>query len=191
MEEFEIKFLEIDVPLLEKKLLSIGAKKAGEYEYKRVLLDYPDWRLDKKHAWVRLRTDGTLTTLSYKERIGIKSRNADIPDDGMKEIEVEVEDYNKTFELFREMGFVIKREQGNRRVRYTKGTAVFDIDFWPQIPPYLEIEGNSLEEAYASAQELGFDPKKGLVCSAKQVYRKYGFEEDDYSSMTFAGFIKR
>lgn len=191
MEEFEIKFLEVDVPALEKKLLEIGAEKAGEYEYKRVIFDYPDWRLNKDHSWIRLRTDGFETTLTYKKRLGTKSNDGSISDEGMTEIEVVVDNYEKTFELLKSIGFVIKREQGNRRVRYVKNNTVFDIDFWPQIPPYLEVEGNSMEEVYASATELGFDPKAGLMCSAKQVYKRYGFEEDDYSSMTFDGFVKK
>jgi adenylate cyclase class IV len=66
MEEFEIKFLEVDVPELEKKLLAIGAKKTGEYYYSTALFDYPDFRMDKDHAWLKLRTDGKETTLSYK-----------------------------------------------------------------------------------------------------------------------------
>ena len=88
MEEFEIKFLEIDVSELEKKLLSIGANKVGEYDYNISLFDFSDLAMDKKHAWLKLRTDGRETTLSYKERIGVKSNDGSIPDDGMKEIEI-------------------------------------------------------------------------------------------------------
>ncbi|HTE48729.1 MAG TPA: hypothetical protein VK675_02390 [Candidatus Paceibacterota bacterium] len=47
MEEFEIKFLEVDVLKLEKKLLEIGANKVGEYAYSRALFDYPDLRMKK------------------------------------------------------------------------------------------------------------------------------------------------
>ena len=42
MEEFEVKFLEIDVPNMEEKLLSIGAKKTLDYLYRRRVFDFPD-----------------------------------------------------------------------------------------------------------------------------------------------------
>ncbi|MBI5139439.1 CYTH domain-containing protein [Candidatus Nomurabacteria bacterium] len=191
MEEFEIKFLEVNVPELEKKLTSIGAKKVGEYEYSIVLFDYPDWRLDKDHSWLKLRTDGKETTLSFKKRIGVKSNDGSLPDDGMQEMEIIVDDYHKSYELFKSLGFVIKREQEKRRIRYEKGKAVFDIDFWPQIPPYVEVEANSLENAKEAAKEAGFDPEKGLICSASQIYVRYGFNPNDYVSMTPKGFIKK
>ena len=147
MEEFEIKFLEVNVSELEKKLIKIGAEKVGEYDYTITLFDYSDLRLDKDHSWLKLRADGKETTLSFKKRMGVKSSDGSIPDEGMQEIEITVEDYEKTYAIFKALGFVIKREMGKKRVRYQKGKAVFDIDFWPQIPPYLEVEADSLENA--------------------------------------------
>ncbi len=191
MEEFEIKFLEVDVPELEKKLLDVGAKRIAEYNYIRVLLDFADFRLNAEHSWVRLRTDGAETTLTYKQRLGIKSNDGSVADDGMKEIEVGVSDYDKTFELLKALGFVVKREERNNRIRYQKREAVFDIDFWPQIPPYVEIESTSLKAAQNAAKELGFDPKDGLVCSAKQVYQRYGIDKDEYSYVSFDKMVKK
>ena len=183
MEEFEIKFLEVDVPKLEKKLLETGAEKIGEYDYSRMLLDYPDFRLNENHSWLRLRTNGKETTLAYK---------ADIKDKlGVQEIEVVVDDYEKTYKLLKSLGLVVKREEKNKRIRYKKGEAVFDIDFWPGIPPYLEVEANSIKEAREAANELGFNGDKGLICSASAIYAKYGYNTQDYSSITFEGFVKK
>jgi adenylate cyclase, class 2 len=191
MEEFEIKFLEVDVPQLEKELLAIGAKKVGEYEYSRVTFDYPDFRLDNMHAWVRLRTDRKISTLTYKKRLGVKSNDGSISDEGMKEIEVVVDSYEKTSDILKSMGFIIKHQAKNKRIRYEKGDAVFDIDFWPQIPPYVEIESTSLEKAKDAARELGFNSEDGLVCSVNQVYKKYGYDISEYSSITSERMIKK
>ncbi|MEK7585967.1 MAG: class IV adenylate cyclase [Patescibacteria group bacterium] len=190
MEEIEIKFLEIDVPELEKKLTAIGAEKAGEYDYHRATFDFPDWRLNTGHAWLRLRTDGKETTLTYKQRLGVKANDGSISDEGMKEIEIIVDDYEKTYELLKSIGFIIKREQENKRIKYIKDNVHYDIDFWPKIPTFLEVEGPSLAEVKEAAKELGFNPEDGLIGSAKQVYKKYGFEENDYTSMTFNEWIK-
>lgn len=191
MEEFEIKFLEVDVPELEKKLIKIGARKVAEYDYSRILFDYPDFRMNKKHSFLKLRTDGKETTLSYKERLGVKSDDGSIPDGGMKEIEVTVDNYEKSLELLKSLGLIIKNDMKNKRIRYQKGEVVFDIDLWPHIPPYVEIESNSLEKARDAALLLGFDLKDELICSPKEIYQKYGINLDDYYSITFEGMAKK
>lgn len=191
MEEFEVKFLEIDVSELEKKLLVIGAKKVKELNYIRTLFDYADLRLNEDHSWFRLRTDGEETTLTFKQRIGVKSNDGSIPDEGMKEIEVIVDSYDKTYEILKSVGLVPKIEERNKRIRYERGGVVYDIDFWPQLPPYVEIEADSLEGVHIAARELGFDPKDGLICSAKQVFKRYGINKDEYSLISFEKMIKK
>lgn len=190
MEEFEIKFLEVDVGELEKRLVSIGAKKVGEYDQHMLLFDYPDLRLDKNHSWVKLRNNGKETTLSYKQRLGVKSGDGSIPDEGMKEIEVTVGDFNKMHEIFLEMGFVIKREVRNKRIKYRKGNDIYDIDFWPEIPPYVEVESDSMENVKRASREAGFDPDKGLVCSPLQVYVHYGINIHEYNYVGPEGLKK-
>jgi len=191
MEEFEIKFLEVNVPELEEKLKAIGAEKVGEYNYRRMVFDYPDFRLDKNHGWIRVRTDGSETTLTYKERVGVKSHDAGIPDEGMKEVEVLVNSYENVCAILKSIGLVIKQEAMNRRIRYKKDDVEFDIDFWAQLPPYVEIESVSMQKVKNAARELGFKPEDGLVCSVKQVYKKYGINLDDYSFISPEKMVKK
>ncbi|MFA6077002.1 MAG: CYTH domain-containing protein [Candidatus Paceibacterota bacterium] len=191
MEEFEIKFLEVDVPELEKKLLAIGAKKVGSYDYSRKLFDYPDGAMNDRHSWIRVRTDGKETTLTYKQNLRKKLDDGSEENIGAKEIEVSVNDYAKTCELLKAMGLVVTTEEKNKRTRYIKDDVVFDIDSWPFIPTYLEIESSSHKKAEAAAVELGFDPKNGIIGSAGTVYKKYGFSTGAYSSITFEGMIKK
>jgi adenylate cyclase class 2 len=191
MEEFEIKFLEIDVPELEKKFVEIGAEKVGEYDYTRVIMDYSNFSLHENHSWIRLRTDGKETTLTYKQAMVSKSGDRFVGHVGMKEIEVGVEDYMKTLQLLKAIGLMVKTEEKNRRIRYKKENVIFDIDFWPQIPTYLEIESDSYEKVKNSAQELGFNPENGIIGTAGTVYKHYGINIDDYSSITFEGMIKK
>lgn len=191
MEEFELKFLEVNVPELEKKLLQIGGKKVGEYDYTRTIFHFYDLNMERSKGWVRVRTDGKEITLTYKENIKEKSEDGSMKNVGMKEIEVVVDDYKKTCELVKAMGFVLDSNEKNKRIRYQKGDVVFDIDFWPFIPTYLEIESSSFEKVKAAARELGFNPDAGIIGAAGTVYKKYGFNVDDYSSITFEGMIKK
>ncbi|MEI6660089.1 MAG: CYTH domain-containing protein [bacterium] len=184
MEEFEVTYLEVDVPTIENNLVNIGATRMGDYHFRRALFDYPDLRLNAKDSWVRLRTDGSKTTLAYKET-NKEGR------DGVKEIEVVVDSYEKTYDLFLAMGFIIKREEENKRTKYVKGGTVFDIDSWPKMPTYLEIESASIEMARMAGEEIGLRPEDGLILGPKDGYMKYGIDLDEYSVITFDKFIKK
>jgi|SRR3989338_1187239 len=192
MEEKEVKFLDIDPAEIEKKLLAIGAEKAGEYFYRRRIFDYPDLRLNREGAWIRLRDEGDKITLAFKKRLGFSSHDGSTSDQGMREIEVTVNDFEKTALLLQELGFIEKFYQENRRVRWNKGDIEFDIDFWPLLEPYLEIEAPSWKEIDRAIGELGLDPKDKKIFSTNQVYKLKGINELDYKRITFeGGFEKR
>lgn len=191
MEEFELKFLEVDVPSLEKKLLDIGAEKVAEYNYSRVIFYINRDPQSSADGWVRVRTDGKETTLTYKKSIQEKSKDGLMENVGMTEIEVTVDDYEKTLALMKAIGLYENKIEKNKRIRYQKGDVVFDIDFWPEIPAYLEIESDSYEKVKRAARELGLDGESGMLGTAGSVYKKYGINIDDYSSITFEGMVKK
>lgn len=189
MEEIEVKFLDIDPAKIEAKLKDIGAQKTGDYFYKRRVFDYPDWRLDNDHSWLRLRTDGQKTTLTFKKRIGAKKDGGN--DDGMEEIEVEVSDFEKTAALITRLGFVEKHYVENKRTRWEKDGVEFDIDFYPNIPPYLEIEAQTWEKLSEAILWLDLNPAERKIFSANQVYKMHGINVNDYQIMTFETKIEK
>ncbi len=191
MEEIEVKFLEIDIPLLEEKLEGIGAKKIGETLSRITNFDYPDYRLKDIKAWVRLRSEFDKTTLSYKQRLGTTSEDGSTSDEGMKEIEVTVNDFDTTKSLLHAIGLIEKFSQERKRIRWMKDDVAFDIDTWPLVPAYMEIEGPSWEKIKSVAGELGFDWSKHFRGSFGQVCQKYGFSDHDYSIFTFKEQIKK
>jgi adenylate cyclase class 2 len=191
MEEIEVKFLNIDSVLMENKLKAIGAKKIFEKLYKRRTFDYPDLRLHKKGAWIRLRDEGEKVTLTYKERIGVKTFDGKTNDDSMEEVEIIVSDFTKTAELLNRMGFIEKFYEENKRIRYLLEDIEFDIDFWPQLDPYLEIEAPSWGKIDDGIKLLGLNPEDKKIFSTNQVYKLKGIDELDYKEITFKGMIKR
>ena len=62
--EYEIRVLEINVEEMTKKLEKMGAKKVGEFEQKRYVYDL---KPAEEGKWIRLRTNGKKTTLTYKD----------------------------------------------------------------------------------------------------------------------------
>lgn len=191
MEEIEVKFLEVNVEELEEKLKDIGATKVGETLSRITNFDYPDYRLKADKAWIRLRSEFGKTTLTYKQRLGVTSEDGSTRDAGMKEIEISVDDFDTTKSFLHAIGLIEKFSQERKRIRWTKEDVEFDIDTWPLLPSYLEIEGPSMEKIQKISEELSFDWSTHFIGSFSQICQKAGFDDHDYTIFTFKEQIKR
>jgi adenylate cyclase, class 2 len=191
MEEFEITYINIDTKEIEKKLLELGAKKEGDFHYKRIVFDYPDFSLDKNASWVRLRDEGDKITLTFKKRIRKKINNNLDGDEGMYEQEVVVDDFEKTHQLLLDIGLIEKMYQENKRTRYLLNGVECDIDTWPLLDPYLEIEGENWEDVYKTAAILGLKKEDAKKFSTNQIYRLKGMDDRNYTKLTFSEQIER
>src|SRR3989338_649752 len=190
MEEKEVKFLNINPTLIQKKLKKIGAKFCFDLIYKRKVFDYPDLRLDKNGAWVRVREEGDKIKMSFKKRIGMGDGGA-INDKGMEEIEIEVDDFNKAAKILLNIGLIEKHYTENRRIRYKLNNIEFDIDFWPKLKPFLEIEAPSWKKIDNVILLLGLNPKDRKIFSTYQIYKMNRIDCNDYKKMTFKKWQKR
>ena len=190
MEEIEIKFLDIETDEIEKKILSLGGKKVGDYHYRRIIFDYPDFRLDKNGGWLRLRDEGEKITLTYKQRLSSNFDSLE-GDEGMYEKETIVEDFDATREILLKIGLIEKMYQENKRRRYIIDAVECDIDTWPLLNPYLEIEGDSWDKVYEVAEKLGFKKEDAKIFSANQIYRLQGLDDRNFIKLTFNEQVER
>ena len=148
--EYEVRFLEIDKERIIERLEELGAIKKGDYNQKRYVYNLVP---SQEGKWIRLRTNGSITTLTYKD---IEKDTVD----GTREVEVQVDDFEKTNELLERIGFKNKGYQENKRTQYILNGVEIDIDSWPMIPTYLEIEGKSEEEIIKIQKLLNMDESK-------------------------------
>jgi len=191
MEEIEVKFLNIDPVLMEKKLVGIGAKKIFEKMYKRRVFDYPDLRFNSRGSFVRVRDEGDKITLTFKQRLGVKTHDGKANDESMEEIEVNVSDFEKTAEILKKIGLEEKFYEENRRIRYQLDDIEFDIDFWPLLEPYLEIEAPSWGKIDEAIKLLKLNPDDKKIFSTYQAYQLKGINENDYKILTFEKIVKK
>lgn len=174
--EYEIRVLEINKEEIIRKLESLGATKNGEFEQRRFVYDL---KPAEKGKWIRLRTNGKKTTLTYKD---IVSNTID----GTKEVEIVVDDFDKTNELLERIGFASRSYQENSRIQYVLNDVEIDIDSWPMIPTYLEIEGNSEEEVVAMQNLLGIDSSKLTTFNCDDIYKQiYGIDISTIKELKF------
>ena len=87
--EYEARILEIDKDKLIKRLNKLNAKFVGEFNQKRYVYNIIP-KADGK--WLRLRTNGKKTTLTYKS---VEKNSID----GTKELEIEVDNFENTNSL--------------------------------------------------------------------------------------------
>lgn len=174
--EYEVRVLEINKDEIIKKLESLNAEKVGEYNQKRYVYDTIP-KSDGK--WIRLRTNGKETTLTYKDVTSDKI-------DGTKEVEIVVSDLEDTNELLNKLGFFSKAYQENNRIRYMLDGVEIDIDSWPMIPTYLEIEGKDEASVLTMVEKLGLDKEKVTSLDVQSVYKEiYNIDLDGVKVLKF------
>ena len=169
--EVEARLLECDVEAMIKKLEENNAKFVGDWLQIRHCYDFNPVN---PNSWIRLRTNGKETTLTIKE-----IQDGSIT--GTKEWEVEVSDFAVADEMLNKMGYKARSIQENRRIRYMLNGVEVDIDFWPMIPTYVELEANSEDEIKEVCEKLGVDYNKLVTLDVDSIYKYYGV---DYKSST-------
>lgn len=192
-EEIEAKFLDIDVNKIQEKLKEFGAVKIGEFLQKWATFDYPDWRLDKDLSWIRVRDEGNgEISLSFKKRLGAVDRNASSNDEGMQEIQLKIDSFEKATDFFKAIGLVVKHTAEKKRIRWVKEDTEFDIDIYPELEPMIEIETTSQEKIKTSAEALGLNYEDRKIFSSSQAYALKGIDVGSLVKISFEeGLIKR
>lgn len=166
--EIEARFLNINPEELKYRLQQVGAKDLGE-DFLTEVIFYDqglEWQ-KSKDTMVRLRQNKKGVSLTYKH-----VHNADKVD-GTTEIDLTVNDLG-TSQLFLErVGLIAFRRQEKRRHSFALGEVMIDIDTWPSIPPYVELEGPSEELIKQVAATLGFDYSQAVFGNAGKTIEKY------------------
>ena len=161
--EYEIRLLEIDTEQVVNTLDKLGAKKLGEYNQRRYVYDLKPVQDGK---WIRLRTNGQKTTLAYKD---IVSNTID----GTKEVEFIVDTFDNANEFLNKIGFNKRSYQENKRIQYKLEDVEIDIDSWPMIPTYLEIEGNDEVSVNNMINKLNLEKQKITTLNCDDIYRNF------------------
>src|SRR5574341_7984 len=167
MKETEVKILEVNVASIQKKLRKLGAKKIEECVIHERIFDFPDNSIPKGEL-CRVRHHGNRTEVTYKQN----------PTKGTKflehdEYETIVQDFDIMCKIFQCIGLRIKCDREKRRTSYVLGKIKFEIDKYPTIPAYMEVEGKR-GEIVKALKKLGYTLNDTTNLSGSQVLKKYG-----------------
>ena len=174
--EIETKVLNIDVEKIKQILSSLGAEKILDT---RLSVDWfrpKDLPKGEDKWFLRIRTDSSgkseITWKSKSEKIGITKK--------VKEISFNAGDPEKAASFFNELGLEKYAHQEKDRVSWKLKDWRFDLDKYPGMPAYLEIEGKSekhIKEALGLLKLESFE-----ACSDGErtlIETKYGLDWND------------
>lgn len=203
MLEHEAKILGVDEAEISGKLEKLGAQKilddvtyiegfdfnSGEVdsdvvipekfaqiaEYIDVLRGLKD--MFSQDAYLRLRREGSHYELIFKQKVkgdgGVKSET---------EISVEINEseWDQTVELLQSMGLERMVLQEKKRVSYKYDSFRYDIDTWPGVPTYLEVEAPTPEGVIEAIVLLGFAQQDAVSMTAAEVFAMYRVKNPRY-----------
>ncbi len=153
MHEIETKVLEVDKEKIKDKFKELGAELIQNtrlvvdwYGPKGVSVDSQSWYLR-----IRTTTDGK-NEVSWKSlpKITGNTRHSD-------EVNINVSDAVLAGKLFENIGLEHYAHQEKDRISFTLKDWNFDLDQYPGMPAYLEIEGTSHEHVQEAIKLLNLE----------------------------------
>lgn len=168
MKEIEVKILEINEKEIVDQLLLLGARKTFSGDVKAIYFDYPNKQLSNSSQLLRLRKRGDVAELTHKKKISKDEAKI------CEEHEVIVADFNQMKEVLLALGFREFKQAEKKRISYELGEVHFEIDTYPDIPTFLEIEAPSVEELYNMMEKLGIQKEEAKPWGGKDLMQHYG-----------------
>ena len=135
--------------------------------------------------WIRLRQTGNETTITIKKIVNSKG---EYELDAVEELEFDVPNIDEGKKFLEDLGYFFARHQIKMRIAYDYKNTEIVIDKWPQIDPYIEIEGTSKEEIDEAVLMLGYDLKEATVINTDDVYLREGIDlyDDEHKDLSFS-----
>lgn len=159
--EIEATFINVDKDALRAKLKALGGRLLQpELLMRRTIFSIDDY------TYARVRDEGNRITMSYKHLDTYTLS-------GMKEICLTVDNYDEAIEFVKALGLQPKAVQETYREEWELDGVELDIDTWPWLPTFVEIEGPSEAQVAKVANQLGYQMADAIYGAVDQVYNLY------------------
>lgn len=153
MQEIETKILEVDLDEISKSIEALGAKKIQEVLLKVDWFSFPENPPDKQPWYLRVRSyDDVKVEMTWKgpyKVIGNTHQG--------QEINIIVDSHEQTKILLESIGLVSYAHQEKKRISWKLGDVQFDLDTYPNMPSFLEIEVKKVEDIDEMIKKLNLE----------------------------------
>ncbi len=171
MEEIEVKILEVEPAKIVERLKELGAKKIFDGEIVASYLDFADRSMANQEKMLRLRKKDKAVELTFKTEISKEEAKV------MKELEVYVDDFTTMKKIFESIGLQEYAQARKHRTSFELNGVRFEIDKFPNVPPFLEIEAPTLEKLKAAVIDVGYSMEDTKAWSGGDVLKHYGVKK--------------
>lgn len=183
IEKLKLLFFEIDhfLTVNDKKMLTVILGKdnfsslINNSDLKAILnrndvKDFVSKFHNNPHKWIRVRQTNDRTTLAIKHVL--TNDNSGIQQ--MLETEMIIPSLKEGRDFLEALGLAHKSYQEKKRTTYLFDDHEIDIDTWPGIPTFFEVEGKNINDIEETLEKLGYHFKDTVSCTADDIYIRYG-----------------
>lgn len=133
------------------------------------------------NKWVRLRQSNDKIELTIKhvyDKCNSKIQK-------VKEYEINVSNLEETNQILENMGLAKRNYQEKIRHSFEYKNAEIEIDEWPLLEPYMEIECDDEQLIYDIINSLGFATKEIVSLNTEQLYKRKNIDVLKMSDLKF------
>jgi len=165
MNEVELKFLDINVAEISRKIEALGAVKKYEQDLESYYFVADGFSGKSSHKkGLRVRKIGNRFFITYKD----PAKKSDMS--VREELEIEVDSFEKAVKLLEKLGFRKGYLTKKHRVHYELGDIAFELDTYDGIPTFLEIETNNEPAMKEVCQKLDLDITDGSKGMIEEIF---------------------
>lgn len=139
---------------------------------KKELVNFLEKFHNNSKKWIRLRKTNKKTTLTVKHILADNETSIQ----QMLETEMVVPSIKEANEFLQALGYSYKCYQEKRRISYIFKNHEIDIDTWPGLSTYMEIEGESQGDLEEILNLLGYSMKDTVSCTVDEIYKNIGID---------------
>ena len=103
----------------------------------------------------------------------------------VSELEVNTSSFEETNYILESIGIVKRSYQEKIRYSYKFNGADIEIDIWPMLKPYIEIECDDTSIIEDIIKKLKYNDKKVLSINTQQLYSLIGVNLQEISELRF------
>lgn len=166
--EHEVKVLNVDVETLKNRLIDEGAKVV--FSGNRIIstFDDDDYSYAKRDILIRLTEEGSI-------KITVHINNTSV---NRQIIKLHVmEDRDKSKDFLYALHLYERTRLNSYRTSFELGNVDFDIDQFPLIPPFLEIDTENLKCSLKTLlSTLGLETNQIVTCGTEEIFKMYGID---------------
>ena len=182
--EIEVKYFLEDIEPIREQLIKAGAESHGRFFESNICFDNAEEGLSLSDSVLRLRKDEK-TTLTYKTKPDVDDLEFKV----VKELEVEVSDFEMMLNILRALGFHQSQIYEKYRETFTIGDTKLCLDRMP-FGDFIEIEGGK-DEIRNLSQQIGMQWNRRILGNYRFLF---GIIKErlflSFSDITFDNFRK-